>query len=159
MSPLFNNFLLPLKFSLPNFLLSLEKRWHKFYRLYFLSPLIIMFLVKLSCIFLDVLQSSEKTKFLSNGKYVLMETLTKASEYPVLNLTVGKKESPVNQAAGLAEKLVKREIEYLYNEIFEVFDGKRSILAFTCCQYQLPEFCAVTKPVRELSVTWAKFRK
>ena len=53
-----------------------------------------MILVKLWCILLDVLQSSEKTEFLSNGKNVLMETLTKASEDPVFNLPIGREKSP-----------------------------------------------------------------
>ena len=73
-----------------------------------------MFLVKLWCIFLDVLPSSEKIEFLSNGKNVLMDTLTKASEKPAFNL-------PGNKAASLAKELVKREMENRHREIFEVF--------------------------------------
>ena len=82
-----------------------------------------MLLVKLWCILLDVLQSSEKTEFLSNGKNVLMETLTKASEDPVFNLTIGNKERPGDKAASLAKELVKREMENQHKEIFEVFGG------------------------------------
>ena len=36
-----------------------------------------------------MLQSSEKTEFLRNGKNVLLETLAKASEDPVFNLKIG----------------------------------------------------------------------
>ena len=53
------------------------------------------------------MQSSKKTEFLRNGKNVLMETLTKASEDPVFNLPIGKKESPGTKAASLAKELVK----------------------------------------------------
>ena len=60
----------------------------------------VMFLVKLWCIFLDVLPSSEKTKFLSNGKNVLMDTLTKASEDLFLTYQlVGKKVQETRQLA------------------------------------------------------------
>ena len=69
------------------------------------------------------MQSSEKTEFLSNEKNVLMQTLTKASEEPVFNLTIGKKESQGNKVASLAKELVKREIENQHKEIFEVFRG------------------------------------
>ena len=61
-------------------------------------------------IVLDVLQSSEKTEFLSNWRNVLIETLVKASEDAVFNLSIGKKESPGNKAANLAKELVKREM-------------------------------------------------
>ena len=71
----------------------------------------VMFLVKLWCIFLDVLQSSEKTEFLGNRKNMLMETLTKAYEDLVFNLTVGRKKSLGNKAASLAKELVKRKME------------------------------------------------
>ena len=40
-----------------------------------------------------MLQSSEKTEFLRNGKNVLLETLAKASEDPVFNLKIGKKKA------------------------------------------------------------------
>ena len=70
-----------------------------------------------------MLQSSEKTEFLSNGKNVLLETLGKASEDPVFNLKIGKKESPENKAANLAKELMKREMENQHKEIFEVFGG------------------------------------
>ena len=70
-----------------------------------------------------MLQSSQKTEFLSNGKNVLMETLTKDSEDLVFNLKTGKKESPGNKAAGLAKELAKKEIENQHKEIFEVFGG------------------------------------
>ena len=53
------------------------------------------------------MQSSKKTEFLRNGKNVLMETLTKASEDPVFNLPIGKKENPGIKAASLAKELVK----------------------------------------------------
>ena len=36
-----------------------------------------------------MLQTSEKTEFLRNGKNVLLETLAKASEDPVFNLKIG----------------------------------------------------------------------
>ena len=81
-----------------------------------------MFLVKFWCIFLDVLQSSEKTEFLSNGQNLMIETSRKTSEDPVFNLTIGKKGSPRNKAAGLAKDLVKREMEN-QQKIFEVFGG------------------------------------
>ena len=70
-----------------------------------------------------MLQSSEKTEFLNNGNNVLLETLEKASEDPVFNLKIGKKESPGNKATSLAKELVKREMENQYKEIFEVFGG------------------------------------
>ena len=70
-----------------------------------------------------MLQSSEKTEFLNNGKNLLMEILTKASEDPVFNLTIGKKESRGNKAASLAKELVKKEIENQHKEIYEVFGG------------------------------------
>ena len=60
----------------------------------------VMFLVKLWCIFLDVLPSSEKIEFLSNGKNVLMDTLTKASEDLFLTYQlVGKKVQETRQLA------------------------------------------------------------
>ena len=65
----------------------------------------VIFLVKLWCIFLDVLPSSEKTEFLSNGKNVLMKTLTKASEDPVFNLPIDREKRPRNKAASLATEL------------------------------------------------------
>ena len=68
-------------------------------------------------------QSSEKVEFLSNGKNVLLEILAKASEDPVFNLKIGKKESPGNKAACLAKELMKREMENQHKEIFEVFGG------------------------------------
>ena len=68
-------------------------------------------------------QSSEKVEFLSNGKNVLLEILAKASEDPVINLKIGKKESPGNKAACLAKELMKREMENQHKEIFEVFGG------------------------------------
>ena len=83
----------------------------------------VMILVKLWCILLDVLQSSEKTEFLSNGKNVLMETLTKASEDFVFNLPIGRKKGPGNKAASSAKELVKREMENQHREIFEAFGG------------------------------------
>ena len=70
-----------------------------------------------------MLQSSEKTEFLSNGKNVLPETLAKASEDPVFNLKNGKKGSPINKTASLAKELVKREMENQHKIIFEVFEG------------------------------------
>ena len=70
-----------------------------------------------------MLQSSEKTEFLSNGKNVLPETLAKASEDPVFNLKIGKKGSPINKTASLAKELVKREMENQHKIIFEVFEG------------------------------------
>ena len=63
-----------------------------------------------------MLQSSEKTEFLSNGKNVLLETVGKASEDPVFNLKIGKKESPENKAANLAKELMKREMENQHKE-------------------------------------------
>ena len=74
-------------------------------------------------IFLEMLQSSEKTGFLSNRKNVLMETLTKASKDPVFNLPIGRKKSLANKAASLPKELVKREMETRHREIFEVFGG------------------------------------
>ena len=74
----------------------------------------VMFFLKIYGVYfivIDVLQSSEKTEFLSNGKNVLMETLVKASEDAVFNLSIGKKESTGNKAASLAKELVKREME------------------------------------------------
>lgn len=51
-----------------------------------------------------MLQSSEKTEYLSSGKNMFMGTLTEASEGSVFNLTIGKKESLGNTAAGLAKE-------------------------------------------------------
>ena len=85
-----------------------------------------MFFLKIYGVYfivIDVLQSSEKTEFLSNGKNVLMETLVKASEDAVFNLPIDKKESPGNKAVSLAKELVKREMENQHKEIFEVFGG------------------------------------
>ena len=70
-----------------------------------------------------MLQSSEKTEFLRNGKNVLLEILAKASEDPVFNFKIGKKESPGNKAASFAKELIKREMENQHKEIFEVFEG------------------------------------
>ena len=50
-----------------------------------------------------MLQSSEKTEFLSYGKSVLLQSLAKASEDTVFNLKIGKKQSPGNKAASLAK--------------------------------------------------------
>ena len=81
----------------------------------------VMFLVKRWCVFLDVLQSSEKTEFLNNGKNVLMEPLKKASEGSVFNLAIDEKEIPGNKAASLSDKLVKKEMGN--RGLFEVFGG------------------------------------
>ena len=70
-----------------------------------------------------MLQFSEKTEFVSNGKNVLMKTLTKASEDPDFNLTIGKKEIPGNDSTSSAKELVKREIANQHKEIFEGFGG------------------------------------
>ena len=70
-----------------------------------------------------MLQSSDKTEFLSNGNNLLVETLTKPSEDPVFHLTIGMKESPGNKTTTLAKELMKMEIENQHKEIFEVFGG------------------------------------
>ena len=54
---------------------------------------------------------------------MFMGTLTEASEGSVFNLTIGKKESLGNMAAGLAKEFMKKEMENQYKEILEVFGG------------------------------------
>ena len=62
----------------------------------------VMFFLKIYGVYfivIDVLQSSEKTEFLSNGKNVLLEILAKASEDPVFNLKIGKKRKSRKQSS------------------------------------------------------------
>ena len=75
------------------------------------------------CTFLDVLQCSEETEFLSDGKNVSMKTLTKASEDPAFNLANGNKKCATRKAASWANDLLKSEMDDEYKENFEVPGG------------------------------------
>ena len=100
---------------------------------------------------------SGKTEFLSNRKNVSMKNLTKASEDPVFNLAIDKKESPGNKAASLTNKLVKREMGNRHRELFEVFGGKLAYWLLLLVNTNSDN--SPTKPVQKLSGSWAKSRK